>query len=165
MLFKWQLNGKAPSVFWRCHFNASLGQVSLLSLRSYDTITDEAGTAASVLKAKFWKRRRAFQKHALHFKGQGHGFEKPNNFSEAWFCLCCRGICCSKISWHLGGVGRTDLHKKGGKNQTFKGALKGQYPNPLPVWGILFGQSCCWAFCDQTFVCVLLHVWTAACRR
>jgi len=73
------------------------------------------------LKAKVWKKRGAFLKHALHFKGQGHGFEKPNNFSEAQFCLCCRGI-----YWHLGGVGRTALCKKRKKNQTFKGALKGQ---------------------------------------
>lgn len=75
-------------------------------------ITGEGSTAASAWKAKVWKRRGAFPRHALHFKGQGCGFEKLNNFSEAWFCLCCRGIYCSKISWHLGSVGRAALCKK-----------------------------------------------------
>lgn len=117
-----------------------------------------------------WKQRcgeegELFRSMSFNLKGKTVALRSQTIFLKHDFCLCCRGIYCSKTSWHLCGVGRTDLHKKREKIETFKGDLKGQYPDSLSVWGILFGQSCCWAFCDQIFVRVMLRVCTAACRR
>lgn len=94
--------------FWRCCFNINSMAKHFLKFYAITLVSPWAEcpcwtweamipSLAKVVqlqtcwKTKVWRRRRAFQKHVLNFKGQDRGFEKPNNFSEAWFLFVLQG--------------------------------------------------------------------------
>lgn len=66
-------------------------------------------------KQRSGKEEELFRSMSFILKGKTVALRSRAISLKHDFCLCCRSIYCSKTSWHLGGVGRTDLHKKGEK--------------------------------------------------